>query len=129
MEIIGAILAWLIYALILYLIICVGNPEYRELTFHQKKLLDEAQKTWNEYSKDMTLDERYEVYSEWCEDYKYKHGLHFILHPSIHGAPYTRLKVNLDGKVYIGTIEEIAKESGWPRNQLYKIAHKKYEHE
>ena len=58
------LLTYLIYAMILYLIILLGNREYREWTFRRQKILKEIQEAWNEYCKDMSYNERYEVFFE-----------------------------------------------------------------
>lgn len=128
MTIIEFVLAWLIYALILYLIVFLRDPSYREWTFHRKKILKECQEAWNEYCKDMSYSERYEEFFEWCEAYRNDHGLCTTYYPYMSAMPYTKFdRIGLDGKYYSGTIEEIAKESGWPEDKLYEIANRKYE--
>ena len=122
------LLTYLIYALILYLIIFLGNREYREWTFRRQKILQEIQEAWNEYCKDMSYNERYEVFFEWCDAYRVDHDLCTTYYPNMNAMPYTKFdRIVLDGKYYLGTIEEIAKESGWPEDILYEITHRKYE--
>lgn len=69
--------------IIIYLIIgfaCLG-VYFTVDFFVTRKKLNRNQKLWDEYSKDMTFDEKMGCFTDWLEDNKEKHGDNFYYIP------------------------------------------------
>ena len=74
------LLVALIYGLLLTLI----NPEYRECFWLKNKKLNEVQKAWDEYIKDMALSEQLDIYNQWTQEYMFKHHNECLWLPRMH---------------------------------------------
>lgn len=76
------------------------------------KRLKETQIAWDEYSKNMTWQERNENYLTWCEEYKYRKGWgHYYFPRELHIKP-TVFQTTINGIEYHGTKQEISEQSG-----------------
>lgn len=51
------------------------------------KRLKQNQKEWNEYSKDMSVDEMYAVFGNWIKQNQIKHGWKYMYIPSMFDIP------------------------------------------
>ena len=63
--------------------VLISNAIFNAIT---RKRLAQNQREWNEYSKHMSLSEKYEVFPTWLRENKIKHGWKFLYIPQIEEA-------------------------------------------
>lgn len=76
--------------------------------------MTQNQKAWDEYSKNLTRDERWQAYNSWCKEQRARNNWNCYYFPDIDNMPYTVFKCRINGKTYRGTKKEISAQSGVP---------------
>lgn len=105
MELLAMIIETIFFATILVIYLVTDR-----IILHKR--LKETQIAWDEYSKDMTRQERSENYLEWCENHREEKGYRLFYFPNeLHIRPSV-FQTTINGIKYRGTKQEISEQSG-----------------
>ena len=112
-------MALFIVELIIFLVAFIVWKIYDDVI--TRKRLSQNQKEWDEYCKDMTLNERGDCFIDWCKEQKVKNGWRLLYIPNMCNIQPKVFECKINDIKYRGTIEEIAKQSNTSLEYLLKF--------